>query len=341
MSAPADPTYDLIAIGGATWDAIVPADDGAIFEQAGRKYIGYPYGQKVYMERTYFGFGGGGANVAVSAARLGLKTSYVGAVGTSHVAESILDNFRESGVDTDFVKNDTEHRTGISFVLTAPDGERTVLLYRGANNYLSGADVDWQHCTDTAWLYVSSLSGESNRLYTKVAETARQAGVKLALNPGSTQIKRGTKGLHVALADSAVLLLNEDEARELLRQHGQAGEDVPEMLKTLQGINQGIAVITEGAGGAQVYDGNNLYTLEPWPTTRINTLGAGDAFGSTFVTALAKGEALPQAIRYANLNAAAVVSDYGAQASLLGWDELVERAAAPSSQDWQPTVTKL
>lgn len=334
-------SFDLITIGGATWDAIISADDAAVVESAGRKYLGYPYGEKVHMEDTYFGFGGGAANVAVSAARLGLKTSFVGAIGTAHVAESILENFRTNQVNVDFIKRDTEHRTGLSIVLTAPDGERTILLYRGANNHLTDADIDWQHCVDTDWLYVSSLSGESDKLFTKAAEAARKAGVKLALNPGATQIKRGTKGLHVALTDAAVILLNEDEARELLRQHGQAGEDVAEMLKALQDINHGIAVITQGTAGVQVYDGQNLYQMKAWDTARVNTLGAGDAFGSTFVSALAKGKQTGEAIRYASLNAAAVVADYGAQSSLLDWDELNQRAAAPNAAKWQPTVTPL
>lgn len=329
-------TFDLIAIGGSTWDSIITADDTTVLEEAGKRYLAYPYGQKVYLEQAYFGYGGGAANVAVGAARLGMKSAFLGAIGYGHISESIIENFATEGVSTKLVKRDTEHASGLSIILTAPDGERSILLYRGANNHLTDADIDWRGCTDTQWLYVSSLSGESDKLYDKVAETARQHGIKLAINPGATQIRRGTKGMHAALADCAVLLLNEDEARALLRQRGQAGESIPEMLKTLQDICQGIVVITQGIDGAAAYDGRTMYSLGSYKQDRVNTLGAGDAFGATIVAAISRDVPLDEALRYASINASSVVSDYGAQSALLTWDEVKRRAA--DADDFQATA---
>lgn len=331
-------SFDLITIGGATFDMIVPPQDATVSEQGGEKFLGYPYAKKVYMDQMFVGYGGGAANVAVGAARLGLRVSFMGAVGTKQLSQAIMENFATEKVDTEYVKHDYDHLAGQSIVLTAPDGERTILLYRGANNHLTEADINWPHCTNTKWLYISSLSGESDVLYNQVADTAREHGVKLVINPGATQIRRGPKGLHNALADSSVLILNEEEARELLRQQGKAGETVPEMLETLQAINQETVVITRGDEGSHVCDAENFYLMRAYGKNRINTLGAGDAYGSTLTAALIRGESLATSIRYASINAAAVVADYGAQQALLSWTELTKRAA--EAADFQPEVTK-
>ena len=77
----AKPAFDLITVGGATWDATVTAEQARVLEEADGKYLAYPYGQKVFMDHFYFSFGGGAANVAVSAAKLGLNASFMGSIG--------------------------------------------------------------------------------------------------------------------------------------------------------------------------------------------------------------------------------------------------------------------
>lgn len=329
--------FDLMVIGGITWDSIAAAGEATVLEEAGRRYLAYPYDEKVDMEQASFGFGGGGANVSVAAARLGLKVSLTGAVGTDRIGETILQHLAGEGVAVKHVKKDPKQPTGISIVLGAPDAERTILLYRGANSHLTHRDISWQHCHDADWLYVSSLSGESDRLYNEVARVAKHDGMKLALNPGSTQIHRGPKGLHTALESADVLLLNEEEARELLRQRGKKGETVQELLRALQKITQGVVVITQGSEGAQAADGRYFYAIGAFGNDRVNTLGAGDAFGSTFVTALSKEMTVPEALRHASVNAAAVVADYSAEEALLDLPTLEKRVHA--AKDFQVDVT--
>ena len=333
----AEQPYDLVTIGGSTFDVVIPGKDALVLEEADERYIGYPYARKLYMEQIFLGFGGGASNVAVAAARLGLKVSFVGAIGNGELAQMVKENFQRAGVDTAFIKQDSGHETGVSIVLTAPDGERTILLHRGANSYLGEGDINWLHCQEAKWIFISSLSGESDVLYNKVAATARENGTKLAINPGATQISRGTRGMHEALSDAYVVMLNEEEARELLRQRGKAGGTVPEMLRTLQKINQGIAVITKGPEGVEADDGKNHYALPAFGESRVNTLGAGDAFSATFVASLIKGGEISEALRYASINASAAVSDYAAQSGLLNWEDLVGRAK--DNTDFTPEVT--
>ena len=333
------PKYDLVTIGDATWDAVVTGSDTRVVTQRGKKYLAYPYGEKIHLDEAYFSHGGGAANVAVSAARLGVKVAYCGSLGTDRVGQDIREHFKKQKVDASLAVRDPGHVSALAVVLTAPDGERTILLYDGSNRDLGTVTLPWPKLFDTRWLYLPSLPGAADKLYNRLAREAGKNGVKLALNPGSYQIKRGTRGLHSALENCDVLLLNNDEAVVLLRQRGHTARTLPAMLRKLHGITGGIVAITRGPRGAVATDGINLYDLPVLSNQRVNTVGAGDAFGSTLVVALLKGKPLAEAMVYASLNASSVVADYTAQHGLCTWRELT--AQFNRTAGYHPKITPL
>lgn len=332
------PKYDLITIGDATWDAVVTGAATRVVTQRGQKYLAYPYGDKVHLDDAFFSHGGGAANVAVSAARLGVTAAYCGSIGTDRIGQDILAHFKAEQVDASLAVRDADHVSALAVVLTAPDGERTILLYDGSNRDLGSATLPWSKLFDTEWLYLPSLPGAADKLYNRLAKRAGRDGVKLALNPGSYQIKRGTRGLHSALENCDVLLLNNDEAQALLRQRGHTARTVPAMLRKLHTITRGIVVITRGSRGAIATDGSQLYDLPALDNQRVNTVGAGDSFGSTLVVALMKRKSLADAMVYASLNASAVVADYTAQDGLLSWRELTKQFQA--AKRYRPKISR-
>ena len=64
--------------------------------------------------------------------------------------------------------------------------------------------------------------------------------------------------------------------------------------------------------------------LYPDPAPPKERTGAGDAFASTFVAALAKGNTLEGALQWAPINSMSVVQQTGAQAGLLKQEEIEE-----------------
>lgn len=333
------PTYDLVTIGDATWDAVVTGENARVVKQRGKRYLAYPYGEKVHLDEAYFSHGGGAANVAVSAARLGIAVGYCGSLGTDRIGQDIRAHFAAEHVDASLSVRDRKHVSALAVVLTAPDGDRTILLYDGSNRDLGGAKLPWAKLFDTRWLYLPSLPGAADKLYNRLAREANKDGIKLALNPGSYQIAHGTRGLHEALERCDVLLLNDDEAAALLKQRGHTVGALPATLRRLQRITGGIVVITRGARGALATDGVDLYELPVASKQRVNAVGAGDAFGSTLVVALIKGKPLSEALVYASLNASSVVADYTAQEGLLSWRELTKRVT--QAKRYRPNVTPL
>lgn len=77
--------YDVITIGGATEDIIFYTKEGILIDNkqnlTKQKLLAFEYGAKIKIDKTFFGFGGGGANTAVSFSRFGFKTAVLTAIG--------------------------------------------------------------------------------------------------------------------------------------------------------------------------------------------------------------------------------------------------------------------
>jgi ribokinase len=100
--------------------------------------------------------------------------------------------------------------------------------------------------------------------------------------------------------------------------------DVHDLINHLHALGPKIVVVTDGPKGAYASDGPNRFKmpLYPDPAEPIDRTGAGDAFASTFVAALARGMSLEDALRWAPINSMSVCQKVGAQAGLVTEREL-------------------
>ena len=95
-----------------------------------------------------------------------------------------------------------------------------------------------------------------------------------------------------------------------------------------------LVVVTDGPDGAYAYDGSQRLRVPAYPDPAPPTerTGAGDAFSSTLLAALVKGYTLVDALEWAPINGMRVVQEVGAQAGLLGEEDLLlQLKAAPES----------
>lgn len=104
-----------------------------------------------------------------------------------------------------------------------------------------------------------------------------------------------------------------------------------DLLVRLHRLGAGTVVITDGPAGAFASDGTSRYRMPsyPDPAPPTDRTGAGDAFTATLIAAIAKGQALDEALAWAPINAMSVVQHVGSQAGLLAEEEVklwLERA---------------
>ena len=102
--------------------------------------------------------------------------------------------------------------------------------------------------------------------------------------------------------------------------------DLKAMFNKLKVSDYQVIVITDGGAGAYAYNGKQYFYCPCFDGPVTSTLGAGDAFASTFCAALHKFDKdIAKALVAASINSAGVVSEFGATAGLLTFDQILER----------------
>ncbi len=316
--------YQVVTIGSATVDHFADTDSELIkidTRTTHEALIAFPLGSKLLIKDLQVTTGGGGTNTAVSFARLGLKTGFLGKLGDDANAEFVLNKLRAESID---FLGGREGQTGFSVILNSIEQDRSILAYKGSNDHLKPTDVK---PFSTDWFYISSMLGESLETVQKILDTSSG---KVAFNPSNYQAEQGYKKLKTMLDKVTALIINREEACALLGLDYAEQRPVEVLLQELTDVLAcEYILITDGKAGAWVCDGETVHHGLPQPDIRIKeTTGAGDAFASTFTGAMIKGLALPQALDYAMTNAESVLQFRGAKECLLSWDALSAQVKA-------------
>ncbi|MFH1896468.1 MAG: carbohydrate kinase family protein, partial [bacterium] len=151
---------DIVCIGGVTHDIFFKSK----FQSLDGK-LSLPWGEKVVVDDMAVALGGGGANAAVGFSRLGLKTALLARVGVGHISQSVVEQLKKEKVDTTWVIKDPQSYTATSvLLLDTVSGERTIVMYRGRNDFFDIEVLDVGRLLDTRWLYIAdlALSDDSN-----------------------------------------------------------------------------------------------------------------------------------------------------------------------------------
>lgn len=310
--------FDLISIGGATRDIFFEFDtlERKKAEKNHELYLEIPYGEKIVSDRTFYGYGGGAVNVAVCGSRLGLKTASLCQIGREGTGSLVVDFLRHERVNVSMVSRDSHLHTGMTVLILGSDGEHTGFLERGANNHL--AVKKRSAFKKSKWLYVSSLTGSSAKILPEVFEYAVENNVKIAFNPGSSQLAEGYGGLKQFLARTDILFLNYEEACQLIYSKTKKyPKNEKGVLSEIEKMGAAVSVVTDAGRGCHAVSEGKHYHEKSFSTAIVDTTGAGDSFGGTFVFCQMEGYNIQKSLKIASINAASVISKMGSTAGLL------------------------
>jgi len=271
--------------------------------------------------------GGKGANQAVAARRLGAEVRFVGCVGDDASGRDILGALRAEGIGVDGVMVTAEAATGTALIVVDGEGRNQIVVAPGANWRLSAEHVR-ARADDFAWAQVVMCQLETplETLSVALAE-ARQRGLVSVLNPAP--VREGISDDVWRLVD--YLTPNEGEAERL---SGFAVRDAASAAaagRALRDRGVGTVIVTLGAQGSLACTARDDVRVPAFPVTAVDTTAAGDAFNGALGAALAGGDALPDALRFASAAAAIACTRRGAQPSLATRDE-VDRLLAGSGE---------
>ncbi|MDD2730927.1 MAG: carbohydrate kinase family protein [Candidatus Portnoybacteria bacterium] len=308
--------FDVITFGSATFDIFARSKNLKIIDCAdfpNGKAMAIGAGAKVYIEEMVFASGGGGTNSAATFARQELETAYVGLVGEDANGRELLQEMAKLGANTSFMKITKLAKTPCSIILSGGE-ERSILVFEGASHLLAESDIDWRKIKKTKWFYVAGLSGESSKVFGKIIDFAKENGIKVAVNPGKEQLGRDLADLKKLLPKIDILLVNQEEASQIA---GVDFKNEEELFRKFDELVPGIAVMSKGKEGVSVSDGKNIHRAGIPESGYVDRTGAGDAFGSGFVSKIIAGASIQEAIQFGTANATSIVQQVGAKNGLL------------------------
>jgi ribokinase len=316
---------DIVSIGDTTTDAFIRLKDAHVTCKVNTNdcEICMPFGDKIPFEYVKVVKAvGNSANAAVAAARLGLRSALVSNLGDDQGGKDDLAELQKNGVITTFVKVNKNKPSNYHFVLWY-DVDRTILVKH--------TDYDYRLPDVPApkWIYLSSLAATTYPYHMAIADYLdKHPQVKLAFQPGTFQINLGFEKLDRIYKRTDFLVVNVEEAQRML---GTKTRDIKPLLKNLASHGPKMIAITDNTNGAYLYTGEHFYHVPMYPDPRpaFERTGCGDAWASTFVSALALGKDPLEALIWAPVNPMSVAQFIGAQEGLLTREQLtwwLERA---------------
>jgi ribokinase len=346
------PQIDILAIGDTVVDAFIKLKIAEIHtdEKTEQKLICMPFGDKVpFTEAVEIVGVGNSANAAVASARLGLQSALLTCVGSDIHGQKSIDELAKNGVRTDFIHAVDGKKTNYHYVLWFKD-ERTILINHEIYEYHMPAELVSKEIPAPKYMYLSSLGENTLLFHTEIAEYIKaNPEVKLVFQPGTFQIKFGTETLKDIYNQTHIFFCNKEEAVRILQLDTDTDHSMKYLLLELRKLGVKLPVITDGPQGAYTFDvdSKNISTnsidettpvihlpIYPDPLPPLERTGAGDAFASTFTSAVIQGKDIRTALIWGSINSMSVCQQIGAQRGLLTEEELTGwMAKAP--EDWK------
>ena len=262
--------------------------------------------------------GGSACNSVVAAATLGATTFFSGRVGNDCDGDLYIGDLSELGIGFHGTRT-SDTATGQCLVMVTPDAERTMNTFLGASEQLAYTDIDKNALKQSEWLYIEGyLLTDKDRAEVILRTTAfaRANKIKVALSLSDPFVVASCRDVLQELIDDGIDLLfcNRDEALAYT-----GADNINSAAQEIKPFSEGFA-ITDGASGALVCDGRDIFHLPGIETRAIDTNGAGDMFAGAFLYSIVRGYGFDKAAEFANYCAAKVVMIFGPR---LDRDQLV------------------
>jgi ribokinase len=299
----------VVLLGDINVDVILEIDD-------------YPgVGGDAIARRQRLTLGGSATNTAVVAARLGNPARLVGRVGRDHLAHLARDLLVAESIDLSAVGTDDHEPTSMNIVAVTPDGERTMLAYRGANARLLPEQLTPTLFDGAGALHLSGyalLADPQRSAATLAAQRATSAGVPIVLDVPVAGAERAAGEILGLTADLAMMVVGRPELCILT-----GLDDVDAAATALLERGCQAVALKRGADGSTLYRAGRRVDVPGLRAPVVDTTGAGDAFAAALIHAVVHGWDDHEALVLANTVGALATTRSGGGPALPSRDEVL------------------
>lgn len=256
--------------------------------------------------------GGKGANQAVAVAQLGGDATLIGAVGDDAFGNELSTSLQRYGVNVQYVQR-LQGSSGVALITIDERGENSIVVASGANMRMSSAILDHVDLTLAQSSHLLCQLEVSYELVIAAMQLAKRRGVTTILDPAPAPTSTLPAEFYAA-AD--IITPNEQETYQLT---GILPSDETNARAAAQRLHERGAthvIIKRGAHGVLWSHAGQTLAVPAFKVAVVDTVAAGDCYNGALACALARGEAMPSALRYAAAAAAIAVTRHGAQQAM-------------------------
>lgn len=303
--------FDIICLGESLRDIFYFIDEASVScsLEKDRCLLCLEYAEKIPVRDVIkVPAAGNSANAAVSATRLGFKSALVSWVGEDPAGHELKETLKNEKVDVSLMCKCPNAQTSEATLLSYK-GERTQLLFFKPRNY------KLPKLQPVNWIYYSAMGDKFEKFDKQLISYLRKnSQIQFAFQPGTTHVRKGLKYLKPLIKQSAVFILNKEEAQYIL--DGKV-RPIKNLLEDFHKLGAKIVVITDGKNGSYSFDGKDFFHMPIFKGEAKERTGAGDAFAAAFTFAIMQGKQIPEALRWGTANSWSVVREVGPQKGLL------------------------
>ena len=257
--------------------------------------------------------GGSAANSITALSKMGLKTGYVGKIGSDEDGEFLLKSFENKGVNIDGIIKSKQGPSGHSVIFEDRSGEREIYVYPGSNDELEFEEIIIEYVKNTKTLLLTSFIGErpfnaQKRLVELLSDLI------ITFDPGDIYASKGLEKLMPILRKSEIIFTNTsklEREKEIITK-----SDYKIASKELITKGAQIVAVKLGSRGCFITDSKESYHIEPYEVKVEGATGAGDAFNAGFIYGYLKGRDLFQCGQLGNFVASRCITKSGAREGL-------------------------
>jgi sugar/nucleoside kinase (ribokinase family) len=280
----------------------MPKFDVSVVGELNLDLIFYGLPDKLELEREHLAkeltitLGSSSAIFTHNLALLGNRVGFSSAIGGDPLGEIALENLARSGADVSGVRRFAGKLTGLTAIL--PTGSRRyILTYPGTMFDMRFEDVELPYVLDARHLHLSSyyLHRAFRSEIPELFRAAKRAGLTTSLDTNDDPEDLWEDDLLRVLEHVDVLLPNEREACKITR-----SDDLRRAADVLA-AKVPLLVIKRGKQGAIARKGSERFTVEAFPVSTVDSVGAGDSFDAGFVHQYVRGAGVEECLRFASL----------------------------------------
>lgn len=268
----------FLLFGGTTVDFYAYAsglERISITKKKTEELVCLPYGSKTLLDDLHIHSGGSAANASVGLRQLGSTVDIISSIGADSMGKLLIENLRLHKINFANIVTIPGKKTAMSIILLYPNGEKSLLTYKGANDELGTKHLPKDAVKKSEVVIFTSLPSKINfNLFVKAVKQAETLDKKIIFAPSITMITKQKNKLIKMRDKFEIAIMNAEESEEYTGE-----KNIIESIKHLPGK---IKVVTDAANGAYCCVDGKVYSIPSSKVKVKDTTGAGDSFMAGF-----------------------------------------------------------